>query len=94
MKSNISDRVASSSQTRRREERGSSFSGSLGSSKISIIGLSNSSINLEDDGNSSDAGASDECGSHRILNHSSVDHNECGEDDEDSDLEYKIRFFF
>jgi hypothetical protein len=83
------------SSSRRREERGSSFCDIISSSKSSIHG-SNSSLILEDDGSSSDAGASssDEFGNGRTtrrLNRSTGD-NDC--DEEDEDLEEKIKFFF
>lgn len=80
----------------RRDERGSSFCDILSSSKMSSsrVGDSHSSINLEDEA-SSDAGASigDEYsngGSRGAANHSIKD--DC--DDDDLDLEQKIRFFF
>jgi hypothetical protein len=97
VKNKSSNRLASDQHTRR-EERGSSFCDILSSSKMSSsrVGDSHSSINLEDEA-SSDAGASigDEFSnggvSRGIANHSNKD-DDC--DDEDLDLEQKIRFFF
>lgn len=94
---NKSSSRLSSDQPTRREERGSSFCDILSSSKMSSsrVGDSHSSINLEDEA-SSDAGASigDEFSNGGVslvtANHSNKD--DC--DDDDLDLEQKIRFFF